>query len=248
MRSRCCAVSRSGCAISRSCRQVGAGKPWQVKDADGRSTAGGSSEPSRRFGPDFVLEHRRRFGERRPDAGQLTYDIAVEDEHAAWRQWLDDQLAQLPPKHADAMARKIWLDEHFWTVNFELAVGAGLRDAGLDVAYEQRRDSVTPDWTVLSQEGRPLAFVEVHTDDPPQRTFAQMRSWQGLVERIKAIPVPVVLQLASKSPVLRLMLTLRRRSPMTWRGARRATRGQLCSSVTATRSWSWETRDAEISR
>lgn len=94
------------------------------------------------------------------------------------------------------MAHRIWLDEHFWTVNFELAAAAGLRAAGLDVVYEKKWEGVTPDWTVLSESGKPSAFVEVHTDSPPKETFAQMRAWHGLVERIKKIPVPVVLQLA----------------------------------------------------
>jgi hypothetical protein len=155
------------------------------------------STPNRRFGPDFVAKHRDKYGKRPPEQRQLTYDISVEDEHASWRQWLDDQLVQLPAKDADAMARRIWLDEHFWTVNFELAVGAGLRAAGLDVAYEQTWDGATPDWTVLSEAGKPLAFVEVHTDNPPPETFGQMRAWHALVQRIKAIPVGVVLQLAS---------------------------------------------------
>ena len=162
------------------------------------------SEPSlggRRFGPDFVAEYRRRFGKRPPEQRRLTYDIAVSDEHARWRQWLDDQLLLLPARAADAMARRVWLDESFWPVNFELAAGAGVRAAGLRVGYEQAWDGVTPDWTVLSYEGKPLAFVEVHTDQPPSQTFGQMRAWQGLVERIKGIPVPVVLQLASTHPV-----------------------------------------------
>lgn len=100
------------------------------------------------------------------------------------------------------MARRLWLDEHFWPVNFELAAGAGLRTAGLNVAYEQDWDGLTPDWTVLSQDGKPLAFVEVHTDQPPSSTFSHMRAWHGLVEKIKKIPVAVVLELApSKRPV-----------------------------------------------
>jgi hypothetical protein len=152
----------------------------------------------RRFGPDFVAERRRKVGKHPPEQRQLTYDIAVNDHCAPWRQWLDDQLALLPARAADAMARRIWLDEHFWPVNFELAAGAGLRGAGLSVAYEQDWDGVTSDWTILSEANKPLAFVEVHTDQPPQGTFSQMRAWHGLVERIKAIPVPVVLQLASK--------------------------------------------------
>lgn len=152
---------------------------------------------NRRFGPDFVAEHQRRYGKRPPEQRQLTYDIAAGDDCAPWRQWLDDQLALLPERTADAIARRIWLDEHFWPVNFELAAGAGLRAAGLTIAYEQNWDGATPDWTVLDQEGKPTAFVEVHTDQPPPDTFGQMRAWHGLVERIKAIPVPVVLQVAS---------------------------------------------------
>jgi len=155
------------------------------------------SNVARRFGPEFVAEHKRRYGKRPSEQRQLTYDIAVDDEHAAWRQWLEDLLALLPAKAADALARRIWLDEHFWPVNFELAAGAGLRAAGLRVVYEQSWDGLTPDWTVLSDEDKPVAFVEVHTDQPPANTFAQMRAWHGLVERIKAIPVPVVLQVAS---------------------------------------------------
>src|SRR5579872_722352 len=54
---------------------------------------------------------------------------------------------------------------------------------------------------VLSDSGRPAAFVEVHTDMPAAETFGQMRAWHGLVERIKQIPVPVLLQLASSGPV-----------------------------------------------
>jgi hypothetical protein len=152
------------------------------------------SVPGRRFGPDFVMEQRRKFGKRPPEQRQLTYDIAVNDDCAPWREWLDDQLARLPGRIADAMARRIWPDEHFWPVNFELAAGAGLRAAGLTVSYEQDWDGVTPDWTVLSEAGKPQAFVEVHTDQPPHETFGQMRAWHGLVERIKAIPVAVVLQ------------------------------------------------------
>ncbi len=156
----------------------------------------------RRLGPDFVAEHRRKYGKRPPEQRQLTYDIAVNDDCAPWREWLDDQLALLPARAAEAMASRIWLDEHFWPVNFELATGAALRAAGLNVAYEQDWDGVTPDWTVLSEDGKPLAFVEVHTDQPPSNTFSQMRAWHGLVERIKKIPVAVILELApSKKPI-----------------------------------------------
>jgi hypothetical protein len=148
-----------------------------------------------------VEAHRHRYGKRPPQDRQLTYDIAVQDEYAAWRQWLDDQLALLPDQTSEALARKVWLDEHFWPVNFELATGAGLRAAGLCAVYEETWDGLSPDWTVLSESGGPLAFVEVHTDMPTPETFGQMRAWHGLVERIKEIPVPVLLQLASTEPV-----------------------------------------------
>ena len=127
------------------------------------------SSRTRRFGPEFVAEHRRRYGKRPPEARQLTYDIAVQDECAPWRRWLDDQLALLPDQASEALAGKVWLDEHFWAVNFELATGAGLRAAGLSVAYEQTWDGASPDWTVLSDSAKPLAFVEVHTDMPSRK-------------------------------------------------------------------------------
>ena len=60
--------------------------------------------------------HRHRYGKRPPQDRQLTYDIAVQDEHASWRQWLDDQLALLPDQSSEALAKKVWLDEHFWPV------------------------------------------------------------------------------------------------------------------------------------
>lgn len=145
--------------------------------------------------------HVKRYGKRPPQDRQLTYDIAIQEKYTLWRQWLDDQLALLPEQIAEALARKLWLDEHFWTVNFELAAGAGLREAGLNVAYEQSWDGLSPDWTVLSDSGTPQAFVEVHTDMPTAETFGRMRAWHGLVERIKEIPVPVLLQLASTEPV-----------------------------------------------
>jgi hypothetical protein len=156
----------------------------------------GTNVPGR-FGHDFVAEHQRRYGQRSPEQRRLTYDIAVDDEHADWRQWLDDQFALLPTWAADGLARRIWQDQHFWPVNLDLAAGAGLRSAGLRVAYEQSWDGLTPDWTVLSDDDKPLAFVEVHTDQPRANTFGQMRAWHGLVQRIRAIPIPVVLQVAS---------------------------------------------------
>jgi hypothetical protein len=155
------------------------------------------SPPARRFGPDFVQTHRRRYGKRPAQQRQLTYDIAVEDEFAPWRDWLDEQLALLPPATAQELAGRLWLDAHFWPVMIELAAGAGLRAAGLRVAYEQAWDGLTPDWTVLSERRAPLCLVEVHTDSPSRETYGQLRAWHGLVARIKQIPVPVVLTLAS---------------------------------------------------
>jgi hypothetical protein len=137
------------------------------------------SDSSLRFGPDFVAEYRRRVGRRPPEQRQLTYEIAVSDEFAPWRQWLDEQLALLPAAAADVMARRIWLDEHFWPVNFELATGAGLRAAGFAAVYEQEWSGLTPDWTVLSDLGQPCAFVEVHTDQPPSEAFGRMRTKTG---------------------------------------------------------------------
>src|SRR6266511_2979195 len=154
------------------------------------------SPPARRFGPDFVEAMRRRYGKRPAAQRQLTYAIAVEEEFTAWRDWLDRQLLLLPQATVDDLAGRLWLDEHFWPVMIELAAGAGLRAAGLDVAYQQAWDGQTPDWTVLSGTGRPLCFVEVHTDNPSRETYGHMRAWHGLVERIKQIPVSVVLTLA----------------------------------------------------
>jgi hypothetical protein len=159
--------------------------------------------PTRWFGPDFVEAHRRRYGNRPAQQRQLTYDIAVLDEYASWRDWLDQQLALLPPHKADELARKWVLDEHFWPVMFELATGAGLRAAGLNMAYEQEFDDLTPDWTVLSDGGDPVCLVEVHTHSPPKETFGQMRAWHGLVGRIREIPVSVVLVLASQGGPIR---------------------------------------------
>lgn len=159
---------------------------------------------SRRFDQLFVAAHRDRFGRRSPQARQLTYDIAVEPEYESWRLWYDEQLSQLTDVQADGLARRLWLDEHFWPVTFELAAGAALRAAGLDVAYEavfQEADSrLTPDWTVVASGG-PLAFVEVHTDQPSKETFGQLRAWKALEERIAQIPVGVVLALMSRRGV-----------------------------------------------
>jgi len=188
-----------------------------------------TSSPVRRFGPDFVEDQVRRFGRRPAEQRQLTYDIAVQDDYEPWRAWLDEQLALLPENEADTLARKIWLDEHFWAVITELAAGAGLRDAGLEVAYERPWDGgLTPDWTVLSDRGEPAAMVEVHTDSPSRDTYGQMRAWHGLVQRIRQIPVSVVLTLAATgSPVLppdphtakKIFQDLRRELMQPWRRA-----------------------------
>ena len=156
----------------------------------------GTTAP-RRFGPTWVAAQRAKLDHRPAEGRQLTYDIAVQDEYAPWRQWLDDQLALLPEDCGDALAGRVWLDEHFWTVIFELAAGAALPEAGYTAAYERPIDGMTPDWTALGPNGQPLFLLEVHTDNPAKETFSQMRAWHGLVERIKQIPVPVVLQLAS---------------------------------------------------
>jgi hypothetical protein len=195
-------------------------------------------EPPRRFGPDFVVEHRRRYGKRPPEARQLTYDIAVDAEYASWRQWLDEQLDQLPAEDADAMARRIWLDEHFWTVNFELAAGAGLRAAGLGVVYEKTWDGVTPDWTVLSESTKPAAFVEVHTDNPPKGTFAQMRAWHGLVERIKKSPFLLFCSWRGPQvPTCHRMPVRRRRSRRISTPRSSRIRQPPCSTAAVTPSW-----------
>ncbi|WP_033822962.1 hypothetical protein [Kitasatospora sp. MBT63] len=154
----------------------------------------------RRFGPEFVTAQRSRYGGRPPEQRELTYDIAVEEQYSSWRSWLDDQLDLLPAKEADAFARKLWFDQYFWGDNIELATGAVLRGTGLPVAYEHPwgKGNLTPDWTVLDAAGNPLALVEVVTDSPSKETYGQMRAWHSLVERIKKIPLPVVLALAPK--------------------------------------------------
>lgn len=151
-----------------------------------------------RFGPVWVAERRRKYDHLPQVQRELSYDIQVRDDYAPWRAWLDEQLAQLPEKQADTLAGRLWRDEFFWSVIFELAVGAGLRQAGFAVAYERPLDGsgLTPDWTVTTPDGRPLFLVEVHTDDPSKETFARMRAWHHLVEAIKKIPVSAVLQLA----------------------------------------------------
>lgn len=147
-----------------------------------------------------MAERRRRYDHLPQVQRELSYDIQVQDEYAPWRAWFDEQLALLPGKKADTLAGRLWRDEFFWSVIFELAAGAGLRRAGFTVTYEQSLDEgggLTPDWTVTTPDGQPLFLVEVHTDDPSKETFAQMRAWHHLVEAIKKIPVSVVLQLAA---------------------------------------------------
>ena len=122
-----------------------------------------------RFGAGFVEEYRRRHGGRSPAERRLTYDIAVEAEFEHWRRWYGEQLALLPREDADRLDGQLWLDESFWPITFELAAGAGLRAAGFEVAYERSHDGLTPDWTVLTAEGDPAMFVEVHTHLHPAR-------------------------------------------------------------------------------
>jgi hypothetical protein len=150
---------------------------------------------SNRFGPEFVTTHRALYGARPPDRRQLTYDIAVEPGFESWRRWYDKQLALLPPTQADALAGRLWLDEHFWPVTFELAAGAAIRSAGYEVVYEQDYGGLTPDWTALTPGGEPAFFVEVHTDQPSKETFGRIRAWKALEQRIAKIPVGVVLVL-----------------------------------------------------
>jgi hypothetical protein len=149
----------------------------------------------RRFGPEFVAEHRRRFGALPPDRRQLTYDIAAEPHFESWREWYDEQLAVLPQADADKLARRLWLDESFWPVTIELAAGAALRNAGHDVVYERAYFGLTPDWTAIDRQGRPLLFVEAHTDQPKPDTFGRLRAWRALELRVAKIPVSVVLVL-----------------------------------------------------
>jgi hypothetical protein len=161
-----------------------------------------STPTRRRFGPEFVERQRARYGHRPPQERQLTYDIAVDEQYAPWRAWLDEQLDLLEPAQAQEQAGRVWLDEGFWTVLFEMAVGAHLRSRGFQVAYERELGGLTPDWTILNSTGDPAGFVEVHTDNPTRESFGQMRAWHGLVQRIRKIPVSVVLMLApSEQPL-----------------------------------------------
>lgn len=158
-------------------------------------------EDRNRFGPDFVAAHRASYGGRTPEQRQLTYDIAVEPEFEHWRRWYGEQLALLPSPQADALAGRLWLDEHFWPVTFELAAGAAIRSAGYTAVYEQDYDGLTPDWTALTPGGEPAFLVEVHTDQPSKETFGRIRAWKALERRIATIPVGVVLVLKGNGRV-----------------------------------------------
>jgi hypothetical protein len=158
---------------------------------------------SRYFGDDFVSAHRKRYAKKPPQERRTTYDIAVDEEYRPWRDWLDEQLAQLPSASASELAHKIWGEDHFWPVIFELATGAELRRQGHEIAYERAWDSLTPDWTIIGAGGKPAGFVEVHTDSPPQDVYRLMRGWHGLAARIRDIPVPVVLTLPDIAGIAR---------------------------------------------
>jgi hypothetical protein len=151
------------------------------------------------FGEDFVQNMRSQYAHRRPTGRPLSYDIAVGDEYEPWRVWLDEQLTVLPEERARKFANQLWPDQNFWPAMTELAVGASLRAAGYNVVHEHRwgGSALTPDWMVLDANGDPACLVEVHTDEPPRETYASMRAWHGLSERIAQIPVPVVLLLES---------------------------------------------------
>ncbi|WP_214111404.1 hypothetical protein [Acrocarpospora catenulata] len=151
--------------------------------------------PPRRFDQEFVEEYQRRHGAKTPQGRSLTYDNAVDEEFAPRRAWLDEQLGRLPAKQADRLARNVWLDEHYWPVHFEMATGAALRRAGLQLVYDRSWDGQTPDWTVLTDDGKPVCLVEVHTASPPRETYGNMRAWHQLTQQIKKIPVGVVLML-----------------------------------------------------
>lgn len=158
-----------------------------------------TTEEFRRFGPRFVAEQRDRYGKRPPENRMLSYDQAVLDEYEPWRMWLDQQLDLLPKPAADAFAANLWRDQNFWPDVIELAAGAALRERGFGVEFERRWGNLTPDWTVVDENGAPVALVEVLTHSPQQGAFAKMKAWHALVERLKQIPVPVVLTVAADS-------------------------------------------------
>lgn len=147
----------------------------------------------RRFGPQFVAEQRHRYGKRPPENRMLSYDLAMLDEYEPWRIWLDEQLDLLPEAAAETFAANLWRDQNFWPDVIELAAGAALRRRGFSVEFERRWGKLTPDWTVVGEDGAPVALVEVLTHSPQQGTFAKMKAWHALVERLKQVPVPVVL-------------------------------------------------------
>ncbi|MFJ6518212.1 hypothetical protein ACIQJ4_08120 [Streptomyces filamentosus] len=148
---------------------------------------------SRRFGPEFVAEQRDRYGRRPPENRMLSYDLAVLEEYEPWRVWLDEQLDLLPEPTAATFAANLWRDQNFWPDVIELAAGAALRRRGFGVEFERQWGTLTPDWTVVDGKGTPVALVEVCTHSPQKGTTARIRAWHGLVERLKQIPVPVVL-------------------------------------------------------
>jgi hypothetical protein len=136
-----------------------------------------------RFGSEFIAAHRARYGGRSPERRQLTYDIAVEATYEPWRRWYDKQLALLPTAQANALAGRLWLDEHFWPVTFELAAGAAIRAAGYSAVYEQDHGGLTPDWAALTPQGELAFIIEVHTEQrlhnqPPFGSTAR-RNVQG---------------------------------------------------------------------
>ncbi|MGW3404631.1 hypothetical protein [Streptomyces zhihengii] len=155
--------------------------------------------PLRRFGPEFVAEQRRRYGKRPPESRMLSYDQAVLQEYEPWRIWLDDQLDFLPEGVAAAFAANLWREQNFWPDVIELAAGAALRRKGFRVEFERKWGNLTPDWTVVGEDGAPVALVEVLTHSPQQGTIAKIKAWHGLVERLKQIPVRVVLTAAGDS-------------------------------------------------
>ncbi|MBP2702922.1 hypothetical protein JOL79_03785 [Microbispora sp. RL4-1S] len=140
-------------------------------------------------------EYRRRHGNKTPQGRALTYENAVNEEFASRREWLDEQLSLLPVQQADQLARRVWQDDHYWSVHFEMAVGAALRQTGLKLIYDHPWYHQTPDWTVFSATGEPLCIVEVHTASPAQVTYKNMRAWHQLTQHIKTIPVGVLLML-----------------------------------------------------
>jgi hypothetical protein len=134
-----------------------------------------TTPPRPRFGEEFVAEWRRRWGGRPAHERPLTYDIAVEDEFADRRTWYGQQIDLLPEPEATEIADKLWREQHIWPCTLELATGTWLRAAGYQAAYEREWGNLTPDWTALHPDGRPAAFVEVHTDEPQQGVYGRIR-------------------------------------------------------------------------